>query len=236
MKKILSGTALAAALSVVSAAPAFAIGVTSAINGSLNSATHTGSASSSASGSSRADADADVTVGVDASLNAGANSNTNVSAGLMTGSAQVQTDSDLDTYSMTVKQQDSSVSSVSSSDNDVSVEYHVPAKLFGFISVNMPEKASVSVDSQNETSVSVHRPWWSVFASVNGHTTESLQSRIKAHVPSALPTSASGTASLNASTKAQFISAIETGAHEVFGASSKTSAGTSASGSGSVSY
>ncbi len=103
---------------------------------------------------------------------------------------------------------DSETSTVTSTDNSVSVSYNVPAKFLGFLSVNMTEKATVQVVEGGKTTVTVNRPWWVIFAKVNSKSAD-VSSRIKARIPTV---SASAATKIDASTKAQFVSAIEAAA------------------------
>ena len=174
-----------------------------------------------------ASVDADVTTGVGMTSDSDMHTTSASSVGGIPAALQVQNDTDLDSYSMSVKQQDSSVSEVSSDSDSVSVDYKIPAKLFGFISVDLTEKASVKVKDQSTTDVTVSRPWWSVFAKADDHK-DALTANIKSRIGSNVAASSDVSAGLSASAKAQLISAIEAGARDTFASSASASASGSA--------
>ena len=117
---------------------------------------------------------------------------------------QVRTGDDLEVYADSVEQTNESITSVSSSDDSVSVGHTISAKLFGFIPVSMTETISVTVDGGDDASVTVKRPWWSFLATAPDERAM-LASRVRAY----LPESISVDGELDANIKAQFISAIE---------------------------
>ncbi len=234
MKKYLSASVITLGMSMAAAMPAFAltVGTNAAVNADANmNGSANGNVAHSTAASSSSSVTTGASVGVGATTNA--NTDTNNTQGALGGSitvstpGQVQSDTDLDAYSMSIQQNDASVSAVSSDDTSVSVDYKVPAKLFGFISLNMTETASVEVGDNNSTEVYVSRPWWSFMAKADDHK-DAFASRIKSHLPQNVSASATADARLTASEKAQLISAIQAGAHETFAASGSASASGSA--------
>lgn len=105
-----------------------------------------------------------------------------------------------------------------SSDNEVSVEYKRPSKLFGFISVNLTEKATVHEDSNGNPKVKVSKSWWSIFATDDTQT-EKFSNALKARIQSQASVSANGSAGLTASEKEMYVSEINAAAEATYGAS-----------------
>ncbi len=151
-----------------------------------------------------------------ASVSASVNTNLDTSVWSAT---QVESDDQLKAYSQTVSQKDTSVSDISSADSSVSVSFKRPAKLFGFIPVHLKEKATVNVDAEGKSSVTVTKSWWSFLTSSNLKS-DDLSSRIASKVAS--EGSLSANATLSASAKAKILSDIQVAASTVYSASVET--------------
>ncbi len=137
---------------------------------------------------------------------------------------------DLGIYAKGVSASNSSVAEVdTSSDNSVSVEYARPAKLFGFISIHLPETAVVKVNADGTTVAKVHKAWWSFLASSDTHSDEfstALQSRIDSDA--FVNASAGVKGELTASQKIQYIADIVAAAKAAYSASASVNTGASA--------
>jgi hypothetical protein len=127
--------------------------------------------------------------------------------------ASVQTDTDLKAFNDAVVKSDASVNAVATSENNVSMTFNRPAKLFGFIPVTAKESVNVTADAQGKEKVSVSKSWWSFLASTNFQS-DALSSAVQSKL------SAEGTlatdASLSATAKAKILSDIQTSSDSIY--------------------
>lgn len=100
-----------------------------------------------------------------------------------------------------------------SSDTQVEVTYKRPAKLFGFISVYVSEKAIVKAEKDGSTDVKVRKSWWSFLAKSEDRS-EEFSSAIKSRVSSDVDVSAEG--ELSASSKAKLVADIKAAAQATY--------------------
>lgn len=131
---------------------------------------------------------------------------------------QVQSDDQLNTYAQTIAHNYSSVKAITSTDDSVAVTFERPARLFGFIPVKISEKATVVVNSEGKSTVSVTKSWWAFLASENTKA-EELVSKIESKLAS--EGSLSTSASLSAEAKAKILSDIQVSSNTVYNTSSE---------------
>ncbi|MDQ2933296.1 MAG: hypothetical protein M3Q80_02855 [bacterium] len=142
------------------------------------------------------------------------NANINTSVNLGSSSASSSSNTNVDglpvqvDYNAQLNSQNGTGTStvVTSTDDSVTVAYNIPAKFLGFFTVNMTEKATIQVVQGGETTVTVSRPWWVMFAKVQSKSKD-VSNNIKSRIPSV-----SVTSKLDAYTRAQFVSAIQANA------------------------
>lgn len=193
--------------------------------------------------------DANLNVGTDATVNTGATNvkaNTSVkattnastsgmsSAGVAAGTKDAatttsnikeSTSAELDAYVQTIAATNADVKDVdTTSDDKVVVEFKRPAKLFGFIDVDLTEKAVVKSDD-GKLEASVSKSWWSIFASDDAKTDEFSQT-LKARVEHS--GAATMSEELTASEKAELIAEINAAAQATYSAKANADAGAGA--------
>jgi hypothetical protein len=136
--------------------------------------------------------------------NTNASNGGNLNAAINIGS----NDATLNADAQSIAQSDASVSAVSTSNNNVSISYNVPARLFGFIPVNMTETASVDTSAQGSTpKVSVHRSWWSFLASTNSNAdTSTFSSNISSRIGASASSQATIMADIESAARASMSS------------------------------
>ncbi len=135
-----------------------------------------------------------------------------------TGTVTVNAAADLQSVAGTIQSSNSSVASVDvSNDTQVSVTYHRPAKLFGFIETTITEKATVSTDASGKAMISVEKPWWSFLATSDTNSaafTDALQTRLNASAATMDTVGADG--KLSVSGKAYLLTQIEAAAEATY--------------------
>jgi hypothetical protein len=131
----------------------------------------------------------------------------------------VSSTTDLDLYTRTVTEQDASVENVVVKEDSVAVSYREPAKILGFI----PTELIVTVEVENNGTVSVRYPWYAFLAGKNaGELKPGLQLHIGDILKNATTTSATATTTASATTteklspqvRAELIKAIHTALKE----------------------
>ncbi len=152
------------------------------------------------------------TSGTGVNVNVGSNINGTLN------SSDSGTSADLDTYVQTMSSTNADVKAVDTTDDDkVVVEYKRPAKLFGFIDVDLTEKAVVKAEDDGSRKASVSKSWWSIFAADDTKTSE-FSDTLKARIEASGSASASGTETLTASEKAEYIAEINAAANATYSA------------------
>jgi len=101
---------------------------------------------------------------------------------VITSSSEVTTESDLRAYAQTQAKSDTRIKAVTTNDSRVEMTYQVPVKLFGFIEMNMNQKATVTMASDNTTNVRVTKAWWGLFATSDD--TSEIRSSVEAKISS----------------------------------------------------
>lgn len=138
----------------------------------------------------------------------------NLNVGVDTPAVNGDTSVELDTYVQTMASTNAEVTDVdTTSGSKVIVEYKRPAKLFGFINVNLTEKAVVKANGEGKLKADVSKSWWSIFASTDAKTNE-FSDTLKARVENSV--SASASQELTASEKAEFIAEINAAAQATY--------------------
>ena len=122
-------------------------------------------------------ANTSVNTSVDINVGGIVNSTTSVD---VSGSADSSADAETSSVSSSVD---------TSSDSEVEVTYKRPAKLFGFLSVYINEKATVKAEKDGSTEVKVRKSWWSFLAKSEARS-EEFSSAIKSRVSSDVDVSA----------------------------------------------
>jgi len=148
----------------------------------------------------------------------------------LTSDTQVTSSSDLDQYARSVAYSDPSVSAVSATDSTVAVTYARPARFLGIFPATLHETATVNANADGSSSVSVKKPWWSALSSSDAKSVD-FQTSLQSRVDAIGAISPNGT--INATSKARLITAIEGAEHDTYGASASASASPSVSGSAS---
>jgi|SRR5665213_518026 len=243
MTKIKTLIAGVSALALLTAIPAFALAVSTSVDGSYyvgtNATTTTDvnvgvsgqgstnssangnsntSASSSDSASSNATADLSVPLVITrADVDGATVTASNVSA------ANVQTKSDLSGYIAAQMQGDANLAAVDTASDHVAVTYPEQAKLFGFIPVTINTTATTDAGGN----VSITQPWWSFLAAADQ---TALQASVQSSVSGVLGANASANAQLTASQQARLVAAIKS----AMAATAATNVTANASTSGTV--
>ncbi len=178
-------------------------------------------------GGASASSSANVNVGINGSYNSN-NDATSTSEmntgdnGIINANVNIgSNDAQLNAYAQAIAENDPSVSAVSTTDNNVSISYKVPVKLFGFIPVYETETISVDTSVQGSAPhASVHRSWWSFLAAGNN---SGNVAAFSSNLNDSLSASASG------SSQTQIMAEIEAAARSSMSASATASASGSAS-------
>lgn len=118
--------------------------------------------------------------------------------------SEATTSEDLRTQAAALVSEDARVSSVVLSNTKVSLSYQEPAKLFGFINVNVPVEVSVAANG----STSVNYPWYSFLLSSDQ---AGLAVRAQAAVSNVLPARTNASVKLSSADEAHILSSL----HEV---------------------
>lgn len=119
-------------------------------------------------------------------------------------SAEATSSESLRTQATALVSEDARISSVVLSNTKVSLSYQEPAKLFGFINVNVPVEVSVAANG----STVIDYPWYSFLLSSDQ---AGLAIRAQAAVSSALPARTNASVELSAADEARVLSSL----HEV---------------------
>ncbi len=210
------------------------VGVKAGANSSSSAMTDEMSESNATSGNITVGGTADVNANGSISINGDDARLLSDSSVAPIAAANVSSDTDLKTYAQVVARGDTSVKNVDVKGNDVSVTYERPARLFGFLPVNIKETAHVTVDANGKANVNVDKSWWSFLAS-DDLQSDQVTSDINASLNANAAVSANG--SLTASQKAMILSAIENAESRVYAnANASAHANLTASSTGSVSY
>ncbi len=88
-------------------------------------------------------------------------------------SSEVNSEAEFKSYAMTQAGINSNITMIESNDSYVKVDYTVPVKLFGFISMDMKQTATVTKDSNSKMNVKVEKAWWGFLATGDDTTTVS---------------------------------------------------------------
>ncbi len=136
--------------------------------------------------------------GVDSTLDAVLYANT-AGSGEVTSPQQVNSETTLQAYVQQLKESDIDFGAVTTTQSAVTVEYVAPAKLFGFISIQM--SATVTVDADGNATIS--RPWYAFLTT--GSDTE-LEAQIESEVKPTINTNAQ----LSAHAQARVVDAVYT--------------------------
>ncbi len=141
-------------------------------------------------------------------VNTSANASVDTSVGKI-----IYSTTTVDSKTETTSSSEVSSAEDTSSDTQVEVTYKRPAKLFGFISVYVNEKATVKAEKDGSTEVKVRKSWWSFLAKSETRS-EEFSSAIKSRVSSDVDISAEG--ELSASSKAKLVADIKAAAEATY--------------------
>ncbi len=119
--------------------------------------------------------------------------------------------SDLESFITASAQNDENFQSASSSNDEVSLRYKEPAKLFGFLPISL----STNVKADANGNVKVHYPWYRFLVALQD---SDLQSKIEAKVNAVLLANGAKdtSAEFSASTQAHLINDIREALHESY--------------------
>lgn len=112
--------------------------------------------------------------------------------------AQLQSGQDLDNFAKGVLLKDENVDSVAVNDNDVQVNYKVPAKFLGIFKSSLRANGDIALNATSTDKVKVKYPWYSFLFSLNSTSTPD---QIKAAIESELAASSSTENSMNKNAK-----------------------------------
>ncbi len=173
---------------------------------SLKAVTGSNSSSSSARVSGSVSASTSVMVGNDSGMkDDGTTASVNGSV-MIASPVNITADADLKTYTTGVQTSEENVSDIDTDSSDsVSVSWKNDAKLFGFISVKISSKTTVSAEQDNTVKVVTELPWWSIFVTgVNSDTWAQADMKIQ----QSSEVKANMKAQANASAKAHVVHAV----------------------------
>ena len=138
----------------------------------------------------------------DVSVDASSDVSVEVMPIIATVTTSVDTSASVKAYVESVEESDKNIDDVKSTSDHVSVSYKQPAKLFGFISMDMSVKGSVDTKGN----VRVNYPWYSFLTNYKSDT--KLESDINIAVSSIVDTE--GETEFSGSLQTQLITAIHT--------------------------
>jgi hypothetical protein len=102
--------------------------------------------------------------------------------------ASVHSDDDLALFIANLMHRDNKIKTTTYATTSVALTYHDTAKLFGFIPLTRVYTVTAS-DLDSDDTISVHVPWWSIFASKENVADSDVKAKISSNVKAAVSSS-----------------------------------------------